>query len=533
MLGFLKFYNKQDVLPLAIALENCFKCYSNYFDVNPMSALSLPGLAQKAMFKNYDSTSPLIFSFTDKFKDLSEFFRRSIYGGLVNVYRTHVTTFDQPPPVPKSARYAPNGDPFTFILALDVNAMYLGCQGKEMPTSPGILHVKKENGTYSKNIMCDGQSFKCQQWLCERQAQDNFLNNSDGSRSIIQTKYHRGEIKIPRPRYKNKFWAVDGYAETDQGVKIYEFNGEYWHSGCPHCSDGDVSANWTDKVKDIKMLGYNLEVIWECQFDKLLNSMQNIETPLIPQILKTNQTEIDILNGIKSGRLFGYIICDVQTPDHIAETLTDFPPIIKRAVLTKNHLSEYMKLRVKMEKHDLNNFKRETLIQCFNAKNHLLLTPLANYYMEKGIIISNVRKFIQYIPVKCLTPFVELVTEMRIDAEKNNLPTKGNTAKIFGNSGYGKLCERVSDYSETVLVSNKKSLITKMASPFFKREVFLESEDLSGVHEVVMDQRMVTDDKPVHVGIAILQYSKILMLQFVDFLREFLIPGSFTLVYTG
>jgi hypothetical protein len=359
------------------------------------------------------------------------------------------------------------------------------------------------------------------------------LNNLDGSRSIIQTKYHRGEIEIPRSNQESKGWFVDGYAESDHGVKIYEFNGDYWHAGCPHCSDGDVSSIWTDKLKDIENLGFDLEVIWECEFDNLLNSMQNVETPLIPEILKKNQTEIDILNGINSGHLFGYIICDVNTPDHIAEKLTDFPPIIKRAVLNEKHLSEYMKSRVKLEKPDLVNFERETLIQCFNATNHLLFTPLAKYYMKKGLIISNVKKFIQYIPVKCLTPFVNLVTEMRIDAENNNLPTKGNTAKIFGNSGYGKLCERVSDYSQTILVTNKKSLYNKIESPLFKHEVFLESEDLTGVHEIVMDQRRVIDNKPIHAGIAILQHSKILMLQFVDFLREFLVPGSYSLVYTG
>jgi hypothetical protein len=174
MLGYLRYYNMQDVVPLAIAIENCFKCYSLYFGVNPMAALSLPSLAQEAMFKNYDLSAPLVFSFSNEFKDLSKLFRDSVYGGLVNVYRTHVTTFDQPPPVPKSARYAHNGDPFTFILALDVNAMYLGCQGEEMPTSPGILHVKQKNGTFSKNIMCYGHSLKCQQWLCERQSRGEF-----------------------------------------------------------------------------------------------------------------------------------------------------------------------------------------------------------------------------------------------------------------------------------------------------------------------------------------------------------------------
>lgn len=273
--------------------------------------------------------------------------------------------------------------------------------------------------------------------------------------------------------------------------------------------------------------------MWECQFDELILEIRDIETPLIPDILKNGQNERDILNGIIDGRLFGYIIADVTTPEHVADTLRNFPPIIKRATITDENLSEYMRRRIKFEKPNLKKFERETLIQCFNATDHLLLTPLARYYMKKGIIISNITKFVQYIPSKCLAPFVSLVTEMRIDAEKNNMPTKGNTAKIYGNSGYGKLCERVSSYTKTVLVSNAKSLSRRMANPLFKSESALTTECDDGIHEVIMDERKISDDKPVHVGIAILQYSKIMMLQFVDFIREFLTPGSYIFVYTG
>jgi hypothetical protein len=175
MLGFLKFYNIQDVGPLAIAIENCFKCYDKYFNVNAIVALSLPSLAQKAMFKNYSIDSPLIYTIDEKNKELNELFRKSVIGGLVNVYQTHVTTYDLPAPVPRAARYAPNGNPFTFILALDVNAMYLGCQGKPLPTSPGIAHEMQGTGKFKKKILCSGHSLKCQQWLCERQAQGDYL----------------------------------------------------------------------------------------------------------------------------------------------------------------------------------------------------------------------------------------------------------------------------------------------------------------------------------------------------------------------
>ena len=169
MYGFLKFYNTQDVQPLVKAIENCFKCYDQYFDVNAMSALSLPSLAMKAMFKNYSKTDPLIYSIPDKNKEINNIFRSNVEGGLVNVYRRDVTTMNLEN-VPDAAKYSENGDKFTFILGLDFNSMYLACQGEKLPTSPGLLYQKLQNGFFFKQIMCSGHSLKCQQWLCYLEA---------------------------------------------------------------------------------------------------------------------------------------------------------------------------------------------------------------------------------------------------------------------------------------------------------------------------------------------------------------------------
>jgi len=166
MYGFLRYYNEQDVQPLAQAIENCFNCYDQYFNVNAITALSLPGLAMKAMFKNYDKSAPLIFSFSEEFKEMNEIFRSNVFGGLVNVFRRHVCTYDTEVTIPTAARYAPNGNPFTSIISLDFTSMYLTCQDKMMPTSPGILWEKTKCGKFSKKIMCSGHSLKAQQWLC-------------------------------------------------------------------------------------------------------------------------------------------------------------------------------------------------------------------------------------------------------------------------------------------------------------------------------------------------------------------------------
>ena len=70
-------------------------------------------------------------------------------------------------------------------------------------------------------------------------------------------------------------------------------------------------------------------------------------------------------------------------------------------------------------------------------------------------------------------------------------------------------------------------------SPLFRNHSFLSNESGEGVHEVISDISTLTDRKPVHVGLAILQHSKLLLLEFIDFLREYLEENSYSLVYGG
>ena len=316
--------------------------------------------------------------------------------------------------------------------------MYGYCQQLEMPCSPGIKWEKKPGSEhYRKNIMTEGHSFECQQWLEWRQATDEFLINKSGSRSQIQMKYFRGEVKIYNSKTQDYSWPVDGFAESDNGQKVYEYLGERWHDGCPVCHQGELDETWARKKSDINRMGYTLEFIWGCEWMKLRKSLLNIETPRIPRILKLRETEADILSGVQNGSLFGYLICDLTSPEKVLVNWENFPLIIKRQDLDATHLSKIMKEQIVSEYGSTKSFKRSTLIQCFNDENHLLFTPLAKFYLDEGVQISNIRYFIQYIPDVCLKPFIDKVTKMRIEAEYDNQPLKGQTAKIIGNAGYG------------------------------------------------------------------------------------------------
>lgn len=200
-----------------------------------------------------------------------------------------------------------------------------------------------------------------------------------------------------------------------------------------------MSNLWLKKVEDIKSLEIELEVIWECQFRKQLKCITNVPTPsTLDMILQKSQSECDLLAAIQEERVFGFLVADLKCPQKVIEKFHNFPPFVKRMKLTNENLTEFMSDKIKNERGD-ENFKQETLVQVYNADKYLLLSSVAKEYMDWGIQIKNVDWFMQYEKSEVLKSFAERVTSMRIQAEKDGDSTKSTTAKIFGNSGYGKV----------------------------------------------------------------------------------------------
>ena len=168
--------------------------------------------------------------------------------------------------------------------------------------------------------------------------------------------------------------------------------------------------------------------MWSCEFNKVRKDI-NIDSEKFPGIFKKEQSEQDILDGIQSGKLFGFVVADISATEHSQKVWNDFPPILRKIKLTEEHLPDHMLEIMQRENPGIKNFERETLCQVFNAKKTVLLTTLAKFYIEQGFKISNIQSFIQYQAYPALSPFVDRVTEMRINAEKQGNPTKGSTAK--------------------------------------------------------------------------------------------------------
>ncbi len=93
----------------------------------------------------------------------------------------------------------------------------------------------------------------------------------------IQHALNDGEYKIEKTKYK-----ADGYCKETN--TIYEFHGDYWH-GNPKLYNsnklnktnkktyGELYQNTLKKEELIKKLGYNLVVIWESKWIKIIKSI--------------------------------------------------------------------------------------------------------------------------------------------------------------------------------------------------------------------------------------------------------------------
>ena len=174
--------------------------------------------------------------------------------------------------------------------------------------------------------------------------------------------------------------------------------------------------------------------MWDCIWRKQRRYLKNkgIKTQIGRILEKDNQDTL--LKAIQKEEVFGFIACDVSTPQHLIDEFRknefNFPPIITKFELKEEHLSEYMKTRYNQE----GKSPSETVIQRYHGQNILLMTSTAKLYMDRGLKITNVSRMVQFEPGRCFSPFVDTVKRMRIEATIEGDDLKATTAKLVGNA---------------------------------------------------------------------------------------------------
>ena len=93
-----------------------------------------------------------------------------------------------------------------------------------------------------------------------------------------------------------------------------------------------------------------------------------------------------ILKGVQNDELFGFVLVDIYTPNHLKQLFNEFPPIFKNVMVGREDVGELMKRFA--EENGLLKKPRRMLISSYFGEKILLTTPLAKWYLDHGLVLE-------------------------------------------------------------------------------------------------------------------------------------------------
>ena len=142
-----------------------------------------------------------------------------------------------------------------------------------------------------------------------------------------------------------------------------------------------------------------------------------------------------------------------------------------------------------------------------DKKKYVIHIRALDQALKHGLILEKVHRVIEFEQSAWLKPYIDFNTKLKTQA-KNEF--EKDFFKLANNAVFGKTMKNIRKHKDIKLVTNEKAYLRKVMKPNFKSGV-LFGENLMGCE---MGKIKVVMNKPVYLGQAILDVSKIVMYEF-------------------
>ena len=235
----------------------------------------------------------------------------------------------------------------------------------------------------------------------------------------------------------------------------------------------------------------------------------------------------EIIKNVLNDKLFGFFEVDIEVPEQKRKRFSEFCPLFVISEVPEDQIPQHMKdYKINTGRKMIKNNKK--LLGVMKTEKILLYSPLLKWYLNHGLQVTKIHRYISYISGRPFKWFPEEVSSARREADNDkNKKQLGDTAKLKGNSFYGKMIENLEKHISTKFTTDEKLIDKIFRSPFFE-----DLEEINaGVFEVRQRKRQVTITRPYQCGIAVYQLAKLRMLEFYyDFLDKFCDRRDFELI---
>ena len=362
---------------------------------------TLPNLANIFLHKSTDSR---FYPFTKLDKDLLEKIRKDMVGGLSIVF-TRKAVVDKTF-IRKSSNLCKP------IVGIDASQLYPYSMCQPMPT-----------GLYTRwGYDSETKRFTARQ------------NKSRSFENMVMSYFQqsRPECKIESivttgRQKKIDCFSVDGICYHCNTV--FEAMGSYYHhcpcqEARPSLTDTDIERGVKKRQQDemrrdyIQQKGYEIVEMWECEWWSFYKTDAPVKSCLRANFpYKRPLSEEQLLQQIIVVRLFGYVQCDIEMPEHLRDYFSNFPPMFENTVVSRDDIGNLMKEYA--EKEGIMPQPRIMLISSFILTNGTIITPLLLFYLKLGLVCRKIHRFVQYIPRKSFGNFVQSAVDERRQGDEN------------------------------------------------------------------------------------------------------------------
>jgi hypothetical protein len=228
-------------------------------------------------------------------------------------------------------------------------------------------------------------------------------------------------------------------------------------------------------------------------------------------------TDIDcnsIINFDAEGDCGLYVECDLHYPKELHDEHNNYPLAVESRSIMKSELSPYQLNQLEIHKEGHSETLKKLVPNLYDKTKYICHIKNLQYYLKKGLILTKIHRVLKFKQSAWMKKYIDFNTEQRTKS-KNDF--EKDLYKLMSNAPFGKTMESVRKRVDIKLYTDEKLALKQFAKPqFLQQKIY--SEDLIAIKNV---KGVVKLDKPIYVGVAVLDLSKFHMYKFhYDFIKE-------------
>lgn len=229
----------------------------------------------------------------------------------------------------------------------------------------------------------------------------------------------------------------------------------------------------------------------------------------------TLEQSIDKINNIPDDNTHGYTFeVDVSFPLALHDKFDELPPLSDKKTVSVEEYSDYH-CQFELPK------PSEKLMQTLeDKKNYVIDYRYLKFVLSLGMKLDKVHRVLKYEQSPWMKPFIDKFAKLRGETDNDFMKAlyKGMLVAPFG-----KTFEDVRRYKDFKFVTTPKQLHKHTKMPRFAGNMMYFHDDLIGFQ---MGKKKVLLNKPIYLGVTIMDLSKIMLMDYhYNYIKK-LYPGS-------